>query len=270
MPLILPRETHFHHTLEKVKFHFWQPESSISPEHTHEYCELFLVESGSGIHVCNEKPYLLTSGTLFYLNRQDYHLFEAMKDLKQVNLLYSGRDQFNVLKNITHLLPAPEESPVWQIDSRIMQRIIERMANVNLRQFDDKLMAESHKEMVFLDVLHTLSDWRYKTQDFHSSEDRLSQLIIYLNSHYAEPLDMEQLCAQFGMARRTLQRAFSQYTGVSPQQYLSLLRLLQAKYFLCFSGLSVGEVAQKCGFGDISHFSSAFRKQFGISPNQCR
>lgn len=270
MPLILPRDTHFHHPLEKVMFHFWQPVSSISLEHTHEYSELFLVESGSGIHVCNEKPYLLTSGMLCYLNRQDYHLFEAMKDLKQINFLYLGRDQFNVLKNIAHLLPDTEESHVWQIDNRIMLRIIERLGSFKELQFDDKLMAESHKEMIFLEVLHTLRQLRYKTQDFHSSDDRLSQMIIYLNSHYAQSLDIDQLCQQFGMARRTLQRAFVQYTGISPQQYLSLLRLLQAKYWLRFSDQSVGDVAGKCGFSDISHFSRSFRKQFGISPNQCR
>ncbi|VDR26254.1 Uncharacterised protein [Raoultella terrigena] len=34
--------------------------------------------------------YLLTAGTLCYLNRQDYHLFENMNNLNQVNLLYLG------------------------------------------------------------------------------------------------------------------------------------------------------------------------------------
>ncbi|VDR26253.1 Uncharacterised protein [Raoultella terrigena] len=34
MTLVLPRDTHFHHPMEKVVFHFWQPEKSISREHT--------------------------------------------------------------------------------------------------------------------------------------------------------------------------------------------------------------------------------------------
>ncbi len=122
---------------------------NISHEHTHEYCELFLVGSGSGIHVINEKPYLLSSGTLCYLNRQDYHLFEEMKALQQVNLLYLGRDNFNFIKQIDYLLPQEGESNVWQVDVGIMQRIFDRLASHNEAEFSDKLLAESHKEMTF-------------------------------------------------------------------------------------------------------------------------
>lgn len=270
MPLVLPRDTHFLHPLESVVFHFWHPEKSISHEHTHEYCELFLVNGGSGIHVINEKPYLLTRGTLCYLNRQDYHLFEEMKDLSQCNLLYLGRDRFNVIKNIDHLLPQPEESSVWQIDSQIMQQVYARLSAHQESSFTDKWLAESHKEMIFLEVLHTLNQWRYKTQDFHSSDDRISQILIRLNGQWREPLDLEALCREFGMAKRTLQRGVSDYTGVSPQQYLARVRLLQSRYQLRFTTDSVNDIAVRCGFGDVSYFSRAFRRQFGISPNQCR
>ncbi|WP_255689004.1 helix-turn-helix domain-containing protein [Pseudocitrobacter corydidari] len=78
------------------------------------------------------------------------------------------------------------------------------------------------------------------------------------------------ICREFGMAKRTLQRRFSKYTGVSPQQYLARVRLLQSRYLLRFTTDSVSDIAVRCGFGDVSYFSRAFRRQFGISPNQCR
>ncbi|TKI06062.1 helix-turn-helix domain-containing protein [Martelella alba] len=270
MTLTLPRDTHFHHPLEKVVFHFWQPEKSISQEHTHEYCELFLVESGSGVHVINEKPCLLTAGTLCYLNRQDYHLFEEMKDLNQVNLLYLGRDQFNVIKGIDHLLPGPEETNVWQIDTRIIRKVIDKLSTHHEGEFTNKYLAESHKEMMFLEALHTLSEWRYKTHDFHSCDDRISQIIIWMKSHLDQPLDIDGLCRMFAISRRSLQRGFTDYAGVSPQQYLSTTKLLQARYYLQFCQMNVSQVAQRCGFSDISYFSRLFRKHFGISPNQCQ
>ncbi|HAV1627155.1 TPA: helix-turn-helix domain-containing protein [Enterobacter hormaechei subsp. steigerwaltii] len=270
MTLVLPRDTHFHRPMEKVVFHFWQPEKSSSREHTHEYCELFLVESGSGVHVINEKPYLLTAGTLCYLNRQDYHLFENMNNLNQVNLLYLGRDQFNIIKRIDHLLPSADETNIWQIDMRIMKHVISRLSAHHDNAYTDKFLAESHKEMIFLEALHILSEWRYKTHDFSSSDDRISQIIIWLNNHWDRPLNIDGLCQMFAISRRTLQRGFTEYTGISPQQYLSLLKLLQAKYCLQFSQMTVSEVSAHCGFTDISYFSRLFRKQFGISPNQCQ
>ena len=124
--------------------------------------------------------------------------------------------------------------------------------------------------MIFLEVLHTLNLWRYKTQDFHSSADRISQVLIHLNGQWQQPLDLDALCQTFSLSRRTLQRGFSDYTGVSPQQYLARLRLLQSRYQLRFTSDSVNEIASRCGFGDVSYFSRAFRRQFGVSPNQCR
>ncbi|MCX8958996.1 helix-turn-helix domain-containing protein [Erwinia psidii] len=269
MTITLPRETHFRHPDEKVVFHFWQPEKSLCVEHRHEYCELFLVEKGSGIHIINEKPYLLTAGTLCYLNRHDYHLFEEMKNLKQVNLLYLAPDKFNILKNIEHLLIRPEESNVWQINTHIMQKIINKLLSHSAMQYENKLLCESHKEMIFLEALHVLNQWRYKTQDFSSSDDRISQIIIWLNTHLAEPLDLDRLCRDFSISRRTLQRGFTDYTGVSPQKYLTTMRLLQAKYHLQYSNMTVSEAGKYVGLSEASYFSRLFRKQFGISPGQC-
>lgn len=269
MTVTLRRETHFLHPDEKVVFHFWQPEKTLCQEHRHEYCELFLVEKGSGIHVINEKPYLLTAGTLCYLNRHDYHLFEGMKNLKQVNLLYLAPNKFNVLKSIEHLLNRPGETNVWQINTRIMQQVIARLRSHAATEHENKLLCESHKEMIFLETLHRLHQWRYKTQDFASSDDRLSQIIIWLNSHLAEPLDLERLCKRFAISRRTLQRGFVDYTGVSPQKYLTTMRLLQAKYHLQYSEMTVAEAGKQVGFNEASYFSRLFRKQFGISPGQC-
>lgn len=269
MTRVLPRETHFRHPAEKVVFHFWQPEKSFCQEHCHEYCELFLVENGSGIHIINGKPYLLTAGTLCYLNRHDYHLFEEMKNLKQVNLLYIAPDHFNVLKSIDHLLAGPEESNVWQIDIRIMQKVINKLTS-STPCHENKLIAESYKEMLFLETLHTLNQWRYKTQDFHSSDDRISQIIIWLNTHLDCPLDLDRLCQDFSISRRSLQRGFVDYTGVSPQKYLSTMRLLQAKYHLQYGAMSVAEAGRHVGFNEVSYFSRLFRQYFGVSPNQCQ
>lgn len=151
-----------------------------------------------------------------------------------------------------------------------MLKVIARLAGHNEAEFADKEQAESHKEMIFVDVLHTLNGWRYKTQHFHSSDDRISQILIRLSSQWQQPLDLDVLCQEFGIDRRTLQRGFNEYTGVLPQQYLVRLRLLQAQYQLRFSDATVNDVAMQCGFADVSYFSRAFRRQFGLSPNQCR
>lgn len=58
-------------------------------------------------------------------------------------------------------------------------------------------------------------------------------------------------------------------TGLSFNAYLEKVRLQHARRFL-LEGLSVGEVAQRCGFGSVEYFSNKFRRAEGCSPSRYR
>lgn len=59
-------------------------------------------------------------------------------------------------------------------------------------------------------------------------------------------------------------------TGMTPQRYLTRLRLLQARHQLCYSDNSVTDIAYLCGFGDSNHFSTLFKREFSQSPRDLR
>lgn len=68
-----------------------------------------------------------------------------------------------------------------------------------------------------------------------------------------------------------LRRCFFAETGTTPHEYLTVLRLSQAKKLLLQeSFVSVEDVALKCGFNDSFYFSTLFKKHFGISPSAYR
>jgi AraC family L-rhamnose operon regulatory protein RhaS len=57
---------------------------------------------------------------------------------------------------------------------------------------------------------------------------------------------------------------------MTPQRYLTRLRLLQARHQLCHSDSSVTDIAYQCGFGDSNHFSTLFKREFDQSPRALR
>jgi AraC family transcriptional regulator len=59
-------------------------------------------------------------------------------------------------------------------------------------------------------------------------------------------------------------------TGISPIQYLRLLRLERARYLLQTSLLSVGGIARNVGLHDESHFVRDFKKTYGAAPSLYR
>ena len=61
-------------------------------------------------------------------------------------------------------------------------------------------------------------------------------------------------------------RCFRTQMGITPQQYLTEIRLSRAKELLAASEYPVGEVAAMVGYGNPLYFSRIFRQRVGVSP----
>ncbi|WP_246777114.1 helix-turn-helix transcriptional regulator [Microvirga sp. VF16] len=65
-------------------------------------------------------------------------------------------------------------------------------------------------------------------------------------------------------------KAFRRTTGMSPHQYLTHIRVQEAKSLLSSSTLSLADIALICGFGDQSYFTRVFTRCVGSSPGVWR
>ncbi len=94
--------------------------------------------------------------------------------------------------------------------------------------------------------------------------------ILYIQNHYMEPLQIQDLAEQIGIDRTYLYHLFQKHTHMSPKDYLSLFRLTRAKELLAVTDLQIGEIARRCGYPDSLVFSKAFKRQFELTPTQWR
>ncbi len=81
---------------------------------------------------------------------------------------------------------------------------------------------------------------------------------------------LDSLSESFGVGKYSLIREFRRETGATPVRFMRNLRLNRAREMLSLSGLSIAEVAERCGFSSASFFSYEFRKQFGMTPREAR
>lgn len=86
----------------------------------------------------------------------------------------------------------------------------------------------------------------------------------------SEPPDMEALARLCGVSRRLMERRFRATLGCSPHEELLRQRLQQVQLLLAESQLTVAEIGHRCGFAEVKSLYRAFRRQFGLSPNQYR
>ena len=98
----------------------------------------------------------------------------------------------------------------------------------------------------------------------------IKPILALLASHVSDAPRFGELAAMAGMSRWHFSRTFHAVVGVPLRRYLSDLRLKRACELLEASTLSLTTIAQECGFYDLPHLDKAFRRRFGISPNEFR
>jgi AraC-like DNA-binding protein len=101
------------------------------------------------------------------------------------------------------------------------------------------------------------------------SIDRIYQAKDILATHLENPPSILELTQQVGLCERTLRRGFREIFDTTVMGYLTTLRMEQAERYLREGELSISEVANLVGYSHLSHFSTAFKRQFGITPSQC-
>lgn len=79
-------------------------------------------------------------------------------------------------------------------------------------------------------------------------------------------LNVNMLGRELGFSRTNFYRKVKALTGISPNDLLRVYRLNRAAELLLTREYTVGEVGEKTGFANQSHFSSLFKKHFGVSP----
>lgn len=99
---------------------------------------------------------------------------------------------------------------------------------------------------------------------------RLQDFIDWLDSGEADGLSLEQLARRAGANPTTLQQRFRQARGCSVFEYLRGRRLAAARAALERQGFSVARAAELAGYASAANFATAFKRQFGLSPRDCR
>ena len=79
---------------------------------------------------------------------------------------------------------------------------------------------------------------------------------------------VEMLTQEVGISRAQLHRKMKEMTGISTSEFLRNIRLEQAARLLKEQKINVTQVAYTVGFSNLAHFSTIFRKHFGVAPSE--
>ena len=80
--------------------------------------------------------------------------------------------------------------------------------------------------------------------------------------------NVDMLTQEVGISRAQLHRKMKELTGISTSEFIRNIRLEQAARLLKEQKVNITQVAYAVGFSNLAHFSTVFRKHFGVSPSE--
>ena len=166
---------------------------------------------------------------------------------------------------------------------------------VLLDEFEVWQIGDKNRFIRYIDQIHDIARQSNGMLHYIQTSDLISGLLLILcNSHYSAPIkgevdsdtirtvcgfiegnletniSVEQLASLVHLSKFYFIRLFQRFMGVSPYQYVQMMRINRAKELLMTTELSINEIAISVGFSGSTRFSKCFSDMTGMSPTQYR
>lgn len=158
----------------------------------------------------------------------------------------------------------------FELETPVPQKYEKKSSYMYWSQRYESLSIESRIEIGGC-IRILLSDFmRHSVPSDSCDNPRVVRGKVYMDNNFSNPIIIEDVAREAGMKPESFTRAFRKFFGRTPLSYLNERRINSAKNLLLLSSLSVKEISAKCGFGDVSYFCQAFRKNTSMTPGQFR
>ena len=158
-----------------------------------------------------------------------------------------------------------------EIINQVGNSIVSEMTNESAA---GRMFVETASLMLAAHLLRTYGD-SGSSKSFESTAHRLDharlrRVLDHISVHLADEITVAELARVAGLSTFHFARMFALAVGISPNRYVSRLRLEQAMADAAAGKLSLAQIAFKSGFSSQASFTRAFRRATGITPGEYR
>jgi AraC-like DNA-binding protein len=99
---------------------------------------------------------------------------------------------------------------------------------------------------------------------------RIQEILAYIEAHYAEPLTLETVSAEFGLSREYFSRLFHKSVGITFLQHLNRVRIAHLYDDLVHTDEGIMNLCERHGLTNYKLFSRLFKEIYGCTPREIR
>lgn len=231
----------------------------------------------SGILTLNNgtKEYIFKPGDFRFIKRNQLIKFNKQPDPNtafQSISIYLNQEtlrDFSIKHNQkTSLIKTPETETIFQLkEVPLLKSLMDSLIPyIN----EDQLITEELQTLKVNEAINILLQCKPELKDilFDFNEPGKIDLEAFMKKNFHFNVQLERFAYLTGRSLATFKRDFQRIFEISPSRWLLQKRLQQAYYLIKEKGKTPSEVYLEVGFEDLSHFSFAFKKQYGLSPSK--
>ena len=251
--------------------------------HWHRYVEIGLCLEGEGQFLYSYKQYPVEPGDIFINNDYENHVAvaDAGQESRFIFLILMPSfisDSSNHSANQQYMKTFRYNPPDFVnriAHSTETARRITRQIKRGYEVYQAKEnMWEMELDIIVRRILLELALHYFRQEGEESARQKLNPKILaarsYMTQHYNQNVTLEEVARQVGLNTTYFRHLFKQETRISFKEYLTHLRLSNARQLLANSDISVQQVIEEVGYTNISQFYRVFRQHYHMTPAEYR
>lgn len=228
---------------------------------------LHYILSGKGVYKVGEKTYQLSAGQVFLIepDRMTFYQADAKDPWSYIWMGFNGTGAAREMAKLGFsenclVASTPDGAELKQI-------VLESMQHTDSSE-EDRYFLQGQ----IYRFMSVLSRSLRTPADNHGPKDNehVKAAVQYLQSHYDQKVDIEDVAYDLALNRSYLSRIFKAHMGISPKEFLTQFRLSKARELLILTRLSVDEVAHSCGYANALAFGKVFRQEMNMNATAFR
>ena len=228
--------------------------------------QVFITHKGCGRFLVDGREFFSTPGTALVLDFNFPHRYESFNGIWEhewVNFTGSACKTYEKLIN-------PEGLCVHRLDNNPEPYTLLKAIGAGVMQQDMPGFVQTTTRIIqLLDCIYSLSVSRQRSR-IDDLQGDIQRCVDFMQDHYMQRLHLDDIAQMSYLSKYYFARAFKQYMGITPYEYLTSVRLSHAKSMLISSTLSVEEIGYITGFGGAKNFIRQFRQSSGMTPGEYR
>ena len=136
-----------------------------------------------------------------------------------------------------------------------------------IAEMDSVSCREDYEQILEKNLNHLIAIWKEASV---RTDNRIEQILDYMELHYTEDLKLEEIGARFGFSYHYLSAYFNQTMKEGFNDYLNRIRIHKSCEILQNPMIPVAQVSEIVGYSGHSYFCRVFKKFTGKTPSEWR